>query len=87
MASARLRRPPGADRGAYGGEQALTARQALAGYTTGAAAAAGEDAGRIREGLPADLTAFAGDPLTTAADDLPALPVAFTVVAGKLVNR
>jgi predicted amidohydrolase YtcJ len=78
----------GANARRYGPAQALTALEALAGFTTGAAAAAGDEraAGRIRAGLRADLTAFAGDPLTTEPDDLPALPVAFTLVGGRLVG-
>ncbi|MCY9783887.1 amidohydrolase family protein [Nocardiopsis sp. EMB25] len=90
MAGARLRRPAGWDgRDPVGPEQALTALQALAGYTSWAAYGTGEEttAGMVREGARADLTVFAGDPLTTAPDDLPDLPVAMTVVDGRVVYR
>ncbi|WP_436499108.1 amidohydrolase [Actinokineospora sp. HUAS TT18] len=90
MAGARLRRPAGArDRTPVGLNQALTPLQALAGHTTWSAHGASEEhiAGTIREGARADLTAFAGDPLTTPADDLPDLPVALTVVGGRVVHR
>ncbi|WP_017598895.1 amidohydrolase [Nocardiopsis lucentensis] len=90
MAGARLRRPAGWDgRDPVGPEQALTALQALAGYTSWAAYGTGEEttAGMVREGTRADLTVFAGDPLTTAPDDLPDLPVAMTVVDGRVVYR
>ena len=89
LAWARLRRPPGApDIAPMQPEQRLTALQALEGYTTHAAHAVGEEAvaGRIAPGLRADLTAFAGDPLGDA-DTLPDLPVALTVVAGRVVHR
>lgn len=87
---ARLRRLPGRpalpvlDR-----EQALSARRALAGLTTEAAAVVGQSAsaGRIAPGYDGDLTAFAGDPLDPDADALAELPVALTVVAGRVVHR
>ncbi len=41
----------------------------------------------MREGARADLTVFAGDPLTTGADELPDLPVALTMVDGRVVHR
>ncbi|MYV98025.1 amidohydrolase family protein, partial [Streptomyces sp. SID3343] len=85
-----LRRPAGArDRAPYGASAGISARRALAGYTTEAAYAAGEEAisGRIAIGRYADLTVFGGDPLTCPPDDLPELPVAATVVAGRVVHR
>ncbi|MGC0423004.1 amidohydrolase [Embleya sp. AB8] len=90
LAGAQLRRPAGEpDRAPYGASAAITARQALAGYTTEAAYAAGEDtvSGRIAVGRLADLTMFAADPLTCRPDDLPELPVTATVVAGRVVHR
>ena len=90
MAWARLRRRPG-DRSAvgYGPHQRLTALEALAGYTTQAAAAVAEQAvaGRIAPGYRGDLTGFEGDPVDCDADDLPELPVLLTVVDGKAVWR
>ena len=90
MAGARLRRPAGDHgRGSIGASPALTPGQALAGYTRWAAYGTGEEesAGLVREGARADLTVFAGDPLTTGADELPDLPVALTVADGRVVHR
>ncbi|MFI0480142.1 amidohydrolase [Actinomadura sp. 9N215] len=90
MAGAVLRRPAGQrDRSPVGEDQALTPVQALAGYTAWAAYGAGEEhlAGRVREGFRADLTLFDGDPLATPPDDLPGLPVAMTIVDGRVAHR
>ncbi|MFJ8647403.1 amidohydrolase [Streptomyces sp. NPDC093546] len=90
MAGARHRRPSrDLARPPHGPEQALTALRALQGMTVNAAWAAGEEheAGRIALGHRADLTVFAADPLTTAATDLPDLPVPLTVVDGDPTHR
>jgi len=90
LAWAQLRRAPGRrDHVPFHPEQALTALEALEGYTTHPARIVGEEAlgGRIAPGLRADLTVFAGDPLTTPPDELPELPVALTVVDGEVVHR
>nr|WP_042178339.1 amidohydrolase [Kibdelosporangium sp. MJ126-NF4]CEL13125.1 Exoenzymes regulatory protein AepA precursor [Kibdelosporangium sp. MJ126-NF4]CTQ98813.1 Exoenzymes regulatory protein AepA precursor [Kibdelosporangium sp. MJ126-NF4] len=90
MAGARLRRPVAEhDRAPVGKGQALTARQSLAGYTTWAAYGVGEEnvAGRVREGFRADLTVFGGDPLACPAEELTDLPVALTVVDGRVAHR
>ncbi|MGW7413025.1 amidohydrolase [Streptomyces sp. NPDC054863] len=90
MAGARHRRPSrDVTRPAHGPEQALTSLEALQGMTVNAAWAAGEEheAGRIAVGHRADLTAFAGNPLTTAATDLPELPVLLTVLDGRPTHR
>jgi predicted amidohydrolase YtcJ len=90
MAGARHRRPSrDLSRPPHGPEQALTALQALQAMTTGAARAAGEEreAGRIAVGHRADLTVLADDPLTTAATDLPDLPVLLTVLDGRPTHR
>ena len=67
--------------------QCLTALEALEGYTTQAALAVNDQgiAGRIAPGYRGDLTAFAGDPVECDADDLPDLPLAMTVVDGRVV--
>ncbi|MEV7728925.1 amidohydrolase [Streptomyces sp. NPDC087917] len=90
MAGARHRRPSrDLGRPPHGPEQALTALEALRGMTTAPAYAAGEEheAGRIAPGFRADLTVFADSPLTTAATDLPDLPVLLTVLDGRVTHR
>ncbi|MFJ7589731.1 amidohydrolase [Streptomyces sp. NPDC097617] len=90
MGGARHRRPSrDLTRDPHGPEQALTALQALRGMTVNAARAAGEEhlAGRIAPGYRADLTVLADDPLTTAATELPDLPVLLTVLDGGVTHR
>ncbi|MFD7027849.1 amidohydrolase [Streptomyces sp. NPDC059917] len=90
MAGARHRRPA-RDLGQppHGPEQALTGLEALRGMTVNAAYAAGEEheVGRIAVGHRADLTVLGGDPLSTSATDLPALPVLLTVLDGRPTHR
>jgi predicted amidohydrolase YtcJ len=90
MAWARLRRHPG-DAGAapWEPDQRLSAVQALEGYTTHAAAVIGAEdrSGRVSPGFHADLTGFTSDPVETDPDDLVSLPVALTIVAGRVVFR
>lgn len=86
LADAQLRRRSG-----HPGEQpvvpgqALTALQALEGYTSHAAKAAGEWAvsGSVTVGKRADFTVFDVDPLTVAPDDLAAARVLATFVDGR----
>jgi predicted amidohydrolase YtcJ len=88
MAWARLRRKPGdPERVPYLPGQALDGEQALRGYTTCAAAVAGDEAvyGRLRPGLRADITALGADPVDTHPDELPQVPVELTVVDGRIV--
>ena len=90
MAGARHRRPSrDLTQPPHGPEQALTALEALQGMTVNAARTAGEEhrAGRIAVGHRADLTVLADDPLTTAATDLPDLPVLLTVLDGHSAHR
>ncbi|MCB5165835.1 amidohydrolase [Streptomyces bambusae] len=90
MAGARHRRPSrDLTQPPHGPDQALTALQALQGMTVNAAFAAGEEdrAGRIAVGHRADLTAFADNPLTVSATDLPDLPVLLTVLDGTPTHR
>lgn len=87
MAWARLRRAPGSlEMPPRAGNQALTALQALEGYTTGAAMAVSEEdvSGRVKPGYRADLTGFASDPVATDADALVDLPVVKTIVDGRI---
>jgi predicted amidohydrolase YtcJ len=86
LAAAQLRRDPARrQEPAIVPGQSLTALQALEGYTTGCAAAVGEPPRRIRAGLPAHFTGFEADPVDTAAQDLPDVPVWLTVVDGAVV--
>jgi predicted amidohydrolase YtcJ len=86
LAVAQLRRLPTEDAPIVP-DQALTALQALAGYTLAPAVVAGEEgvAGRIRVGMRADLTGLAVDPVDAPAEDLPDIPVWLTVVGGRVV--
>jgi predicted amidohydrolase YtcJ len=89
MAWARLRRRPGElDAPVFEPDQALGGRAALAGYTTGAALATGDEAvsGRIVPGARADVTGFAEDPTAVSGDALIDLPVTLTVVEGRVVH-
>jgi predicted amidohydrolase YtcJ len=90
IADAQLRRPHGhPDIDAVLPDQALTARMALEGYTTHAAAAAGlaEVSGRLTVGRRADLSAFVLDPLTAPPDEFAESPVPLTVVDGAVAHR
>lgn len=90
IADAQLRRRHGRpDEQPIGGRQRLTARMALEGYTTHAAAAAGLSsvAGVIAPGRRADLSAFALDPLDAPPDEFAESPVPLTVVAGAVAHR
>ncbi|MGF0313297.1 amidohydrolase [Rhodococcus sp. IEGM1428] len=87
MADARLRRP--ADRPddtPRQPRQAISAQQALDGYTTHVAAAAGltDGTGTIVVGGPADFTAVDGD-VMGPAEKLPELPIIATIVGGQVV--
>src|SRR4029079_3627628 len=69
-------------------DQALTARMALEGYTTQAAAAGGRtDIGRLAPGFRADLSAFTLDPLTAGPDEFAESAVPLTVVDGTVAHR
>lgn len=88
MAWARLRRRPGSpDRVPYGPEQALSADQALLGYTVWPAVVAGDEHvyGRLRPGMRADITVLGADPTQVLPDELPDVPVEMTVVDGEIV--
>jgi predicted amidohydrolase YtcJ len=67
-------------------QQAITAEEALAGYTTVPALVAGDAslAGRIRVGMRADLTGLGVDPVNAPPSDLPDNPVWLTVVGGRV---
>jgi hypothetical protein len=67
-------------------EERLGREEALRAFTAGAAFASFSEGRRgvIREGMDADLTAFAGDLLAAPADELRAMPLAHVVVGGRL---
>ncbi|MFT4083285.1 MAG: amidohydrolase family protein [Nocardioides sp.] len=88
MADAQLRRRfdrPGTE--PLQPHQALSAREALEGFTVQAALASGEAGhrGRIAPGYDADLTVFAEDPLDLAPEELGRIEVIGTIVAGEQV--
>ena len=90
LAVARLRRlPQTPEPQAFLPEQALTAHEALAGYTSAPAFAAGEEgvSGRIRVGMRADLTGLVADPVDAPAAELPDIGVWLTVVGGRVVHQ
>jgi predicted amidohydrolase YtcJ len=67
-------------------EESLTARQALEGYTIGAAIAAGvaQTEGSISVGKVADLTILAGDPLAIPPEELAGTAILATFVGGEI---
>lgn len=68
-------------------EQALSAREALEGYTVHAARAIGStDEGTLAPGSRAAITVFAADPLTISAHELAVTPVRATYVDGQPVR-
>jgi len=75
MASAR-------DRSGFLPEESLTAAQALALFTTGAARAIGEEA-RLEPGAPATFTVLDGDPVAAEPGELRRMGVLGTFVAGR----
>ena len=79
--------PP--DAPAWMPEQRLSRDEALRAFTTGAAFAerAEHRRGMIREGYDADLTVFGRDLLAIPEAELPAIPIAATIVAGRVEYR
>ena len=75
------------ERGAWMPEQRLRRDEALHAFTAGAAWAEFAEGRRgcIREGFDADLTVFKRDVMTVHVDELPSVPVAATVVQGRVV--
>ncbi|VXB78063.1 conserved hypothetical protein [Microbacterium sp. 8M] len=63
-------------------DQALTAREALEGYTTHAHRAAGSDGGRLVPGAPADLVVVDRDPLAASPEEILGARVLLTLVDG-----
>ncbi len=67
-------------------DQKLTLAEAVAGFTSGAAFAAGQEAGcgRLAPGMAADLSCFVNDLRTLALTKLADAPVRATVIAGRV---
>ncbi|HEX6452889.1 MAG TPA: amidohydrolase [Trebonia sp.] len=70
---------------AFGGSQRISARQALALYTSGAAFASGEERwkGRLAPGYLADFVVLGEDPRAVSGDKLTQVPVLQTWVGGR----
>lgn len=68
-------------------EQAITAQEALRGYTMGGAVASGDEANRgsIEPGKWADLAVLSHDPLAAEPEALAAIHVDMTLLAGRVV--
>jgi predicted amidohydrolase YtcJ len=83
---AAVSRKPGA-RAPWMPEQRLRRDEALRAFTAGAAWAEFAEGRRgcIREGFDADLTVFKRDIMSVHVDELPHVPVAATVVQGRVV--
>jgi hypothetical protein len=77
----------GAPPGGFQPEHRMSGAEALAGFTTGAAYAVGEEheRGRLLPGYFADLTVLAGDPVACAPAELLDMRVLATVIEGELV--
>lgn len=73
--------------GGWQPQEKLDAREALEGFTIGAAWAAFEEAtrGTIEAGKLADLVVLSGDPLGVKPPEIPSLRVRKTIVGGKVV--
>ena len=88
MADAQLRRVAGCpEQSPIHPEQGLTAREALAGYTTSAHASIGRSGGVVSVGAEADITVLDRDPLTTPPDELLETRVLATMVDGTFSHR
>jgi len=88
--AAQLRRAPDVGYAEMiGSRTALGAYETLAGYTTNAARAIGEDdvAGMLRPGYRADFVAWGEDPVKCRTVDVTELPILATVVDGRVVYR
>ncbi len=72
--------------GGFGAEQRVTVDEALRAFTIGSAAAESRtDLGALKVGAAADLVGLAADPTTAPAEEIAAIAVRFTMVAGRVV--
>jgi predicted amidohydrolase YtcJ len=76
------------DRPAWYPQQAVTVTEAIAGFTTSAALAAGTETrtGRLTPGFPADLVVVDRDPFTCPASELRGVEVVATMIGGRWVH-
>ena len=87
MADARLRRPAGDPESTpVGPDQALTALEALEGYTTHAHRSIGADGGVLAAGAVADLVVVDVDPLSAAPEAVARAGVLLTLVGGRVTH-
>ncbi len=82
------RKREGEDRPAWFPQECLSVSEAVAGFTQGAAYAAGDEQqrGRIAPGFMADFSAFSQDFFVAPPEEIPVTPVAATFVGGKPVH-
>jgi len=75
--------------GGFGASERISPAEALAAYTSGSAAAEGQEdkKGSLAPGLFADLVVLSGDPTTTAPERIGQLEVLMTMVGGRVVYR
>jgi predicted amidohydrolase YtcJ len=66
--------------------ESLLIDQAFAGYTRGAATAAGRSGGVLRAGAPADIAAWRTDPLAAVGDEILGLDCVAAIVGGDIVH-
>lgn len=86
FAAVARRSPDGRPEAGWYPAERLSAERALAGYTTGAARAAGDPRqGRLTPGAFADLVAWDRDPLAATADELRDLRAVLTMISGEVV--
>lgn len=80
------RSPDGRPEAGWYPAEGLSVERALAGYTTGAARAAGDPRqGRLTPGAFADLVAWDRDPLESAAEELRDMRAVLTMIGGEVV--
>ncbi|MGQ7787995.1 amidohydrolase [Nesterenkonia sp. K-15-9-6] len=79
-------RPDGRPDGGWQPQEHLSVGEAITGFTTGAAHAAGMGhlTGEIRPGMFADFTVLREDPFAVAPSDLPHIPVAGVITGGRV---
>ena len=85
IADAQLRHPHDRNTPPIHPEQALTASEALTGYTESVPASVGRSGAALRVGEPADFTVWARNPLETPASELADVAIVATAIDGSLV--